>query len=308
MLTDYKISKEEAVIFVLAINFIIALIHLIIRWKRKDLYCGIMMSIFIILCPIVGPLYLFLSWLVYGIYFKRRKSLISIEELSLRKEKIEVVAKPDMRSALDKVPLEEAFLVADRKSTRKLLLDVLREDSSSYLKSILKAVEHDDSEVSHYAASAVSDIISDFKIRVKELGEKYTGDKEDKKLCYEYLDYLYNFLSQEVLPIDEQRFYCGKFEELVKTMEECLPAEISGELYNKLVCTLLDLGENNKAKVWVIKTLTKYENDLGSYKAGLRYFYVNKNRREFLLLLEKLKNSDVHLDHEILEMVRFFSY
>lgn len=308
MLTNYKISKVEAVILVLMINFIIAIIYLILKLIRKDSSCGIMMSIFMILCPLVGPLYLFFSWLVYGMYFKRRKRHLSIEDLSLRKERIEVIVKPDMSSALDKVPLEEALLVSDSKSTRKMLLDLLREDSSSSLKTILKAVEHTDSEVSHYAASAISDIINDFKARERELRERYNVDKMNRKLCNEYIDYLNNFLSQKVLPIDEQRFYCSKFEELVVTMEECLPSEISGELYNKLICILLDLGENDKAKAWVIKALINYENDLGSYKAGLRYFYMNKNRREFLLLLEKLKKSDVLLDHEILDMVRFFSY
>lgn len=308
MLTNHEISKVEAVILVLMINFIIASIYLIFKLIRKDMSCGIMMSVFMILCPLVGPLYLFFSWLVYGMYFKRRKRHLSIEDLSMRKERIELIVKPDMSSALDKVPLEEALLVSDRKSTRKMLLDLLREDNSDSLKTILKAVEHADSEVSHYAASAISDIINDFKIREKELRKRYNEDKMNCKLCNEYIDYLNNFLSQKVLPTDEQRFYCSKFEELVAIVEENLPSEISGELYNKLICILLGLGENDKAKAWVIKTLINYENDLGSYKAGLRYFYMNKNRHEFLLLLEKLKKSDVLLDHEILDMVRFFSY
>lgn len=308
MQTNNQMNKIEVIAYVLAINFIGALIYLFFKWKRKDLKCGIIMSIFMIICPLVGPAYLFFSWLVYKIYFERRKTGTNIEELSFRKENIEVLLKPDKKSALNKVPLEEALIVSDKKSTRKLLLDVLREDSSSALKSILKAVEHEDSEVSHYAASAISDTINEFKVREKQLREKYIKEKKNIKLCNEYVDYLYGFLSQKILSSAEQRLYCGLFEELIITIEEYLPSRISGELYNRLVCLWLDLGENSKAKIWVEKTLMERENELESYKAALRYYYANKDRTKFLLLMEKLKKSDVLLDHEMLEMVRFFNH
>jgi len=160
---NYQINKVEIIVCILIANFIIALIYLFLKWIKKDLSCGIIMSIFMIICPLIGPLYLFFSWIIYEIYFKRRKIDVCIAELSLRKEKIDVISKPNMRSALNKVPLEEALIVSDKKSTRKLLLDVLREDSNGSLKTILKAIEHKDSEVSHYAASAISDIINEFK-------------------------------------------------------------------------------------------------------------------------------------------------
>lgn len=308
MQTNYVVNKVEIIIYILLINFIIALTYLFIKWIKKDLNCGIIMCIFMILCPLVGPLYLFFSWFVYEIYFKRRESNISIDELSLSKERIEVILKPDIKSALNKVPLEEALIISDKKNLRKLLLDVLKEDSNSSVKSILKAVEHKDTEVSHYAASAISDIINEFKITEKQLRENYNKDKGNKSLCNKYVDYLNNFLSQKILPLSEQSFYCGLFEEFIITLEEYLPSEISGELYNKVVCILLDLGENDKAKVWVEKALINNENELDSYKAGLRYYYINGDRSEFLLLIEKLKKSDVLLDHDMLEMVRFFNH
>jgi len=308
MENNYQGNKVEVICYILVVNFVIALIYLFIKWIKKDLNCGILMSVFMIICPLVGIVYLFFSWFVHEIYFKRRECNINIEELSLRKGKIEVTLKPDMRSALNKVPLEEALIVSDKKSVRKLLLDVLREDSNGSLKTIFKAIEHKDSEVSHYAASAISDTINEFKIREKQLREKYNKNKENVELCNEYAEYLISFLSQKILSAPEQRFYCSLFEDLIITIEEHLPAEISGELYNKLVCILLDIGENDKAKVWVEKALLNYENELESYKAGLRYYYINNDRSGFLLLMEKLKKSDVLLDHDILEMVRFFSH
>lgn len=308
MQIDYPINKVELIIYILLLNFIISLIYLLINWIKKDMKCGIIMSIFMIICPLVGPLYLFFSWFVYEIYFKRRESNISIEELSLSKEKIEVVLKPDIKSALNKVPIEEALIVSDNKSVRKLLLDVLKEDSNGSANAILKAIEHSDSEVSHYAASAVSDIINEFKISEKKLRDNYNEDNKNTEKCNEYVDFLYNFLSQKILSPTEQKIYCDLLEELIISIEEYLPSEITGELFNKLVNTLLDLGENDKANIWVKKALVNYENELGSYKAGLRYYYVNGDRREFLLLMRKLKDSDVILDHDVLEMVRFFSY
>lgn len=308
MFTDYQTNRAGEIICVLVCNLIIALLYLIYKWRKKDLESGIIMSAFMIFCPVVGPAYLFFSWLVYEIYFKRSKSHISIEELSFSKDKLEGSFKPDVREALNKVPLEEALIVSDKKSTKKLLFDMLREDNKASLQSILKAVEHKDSEVSHYAAAAISDSINEFKIREKQLREKYNEDMKNSELCNEYMEYIYNYLSQKILSIAEQRFYSGLFEEFVLKMEEYLPSEVSGEVYNKLVSLLLDLGENEKAKVWAQKAMTDFENELGSYKAALRFYYNNNDRNKFLLLLQKLKKSDVLLDHDMLEMIRFFSY
>ncbi|WBW98605.1 hypothetical protein [Oceanirhabdus sp. W0125-5] len=301
-------SKLEIIICVLLLNFIIALVYLLFKLLKKDLNGGIIMCNFMIICPVVGPLYLFFSWFIYEIYFKRRDSDINLEELSLSKERIKMILKPDMRKALNKVSLEDVLIVSDKKSARELLLDVVREDSNSSAKAILKAVEHKDSEVSHYAASAISDIINEFKANEKQLRNEYLKDKENSELCNKYIDYLNNFLSQKILSSAEQRFYSRLFEELVITMEEYLPLELSGELYNKLVCILLDIGENDRANVWVEKALKENENELESYKAALRYYYMNEDRSEFLLLMDKLKKSDVVLDHEMLEKVRFFSH
>jgi hypothetical protein len=302
-----QMDKIEIIILIIICNFIISFIYFIIKCIKRDAFRGLIMGIFMIVCPVIGPFYLFFSWLIYAIYFKRNNSKVSIEELSLNKEKINVILKPDINSALNKVPIEEALIISDNKSVRKLLLDVLREDSKSSAKSILKAVEHKDSEVSHYAASAISDIINEFKIKEKQFREDYYIDKENVELSRRYVDYLYDFLEQNILSTAEQKLYCGMFEQLIITMKSCLPEEITGELYNKLICVLLSLEENDRAGFWVYHALNNNGNELGSYKAGLRYYYINENRREFLLLIDNLKKSDIVLDHEMLEMVRFYS-
>lgn len=308
MQINYQIKKEDILIYILIINFVISLIYLFIKWINKDLKHGMIMSAFMIICPLIGPSYLFLSWCVYEIYFKRRSKDINIEELSLRKDKIEVISKPDLKNALNKVPLEEALIISDKKSARKLLLDVLKEDSEGSLKTILNAIEHKDVEVSHYAASAISNTINQFKVKEKRLREKYNKDKLNNQLCDEYIDYLNAFLSQKILPVHEQSLYCNLFEELVINIESHLPSEVSGELYNKLVCILLDLKEYDRAKIWVEKALSNNGDELESYKAALRYYYIMEDTSNFLSIMEKLKKSDVLLDHDILDMIRFFSH
>lgn len=308
MQTILQENKMQAIIFVLVFNSIVALIYLIIKVIKKDINCGIMMSIFIFICPLIGPLFLFLSWFLYEIYTKNNDTNINMEELSLNKEKVKIVLKPDITNALNKVPLEEALIVSDKKSVRNLLLEMLKEDSYGSLKSILKAVEYEDSEVSHYAATAISDSVNEFKIKEKKLRDNYNKDKRNNDLFSKYVGYLYNFLSQNILSSAEQRYYCGLFEELVVTVEKYLPYENFSELYNKLVCILLDLGDKEKAKAWVDKALIYYENELDSYKAGLRYYYVNDDKSNFLLLLNKLKESNVPLNRDTLEIIRFFSH
>lgn len=303
---DYNLSKIDIIIYIIIINSIIGFIYLIYKGIKKDLKIGVITWLFVSLCPIVGPIYLFFSWIIYALYFKRKDYYISKEELSLKKENIKVLLKPDMEDELNKVPLEEALIISDKKNARKLLLNVLKDDRNSSVKSILKAVEHNDTEVSHYAASAISDIINEFKTYEKTLRTQYYEDKHNNLLGNRYADYLYNFLSQNILSITEQKRYASLLEELILLMEEYLPLEVSGSLYYKIICILLDLGENQRAKFWIEKAISNNVDELDTYRARLRYHYMNQDNKEFIMLLEKLKKSDIIIDNELLEIVRFY--
>lgn len=299
-------NKLDMVIDMLIVNLVISIIYLIVKIARKDYSRGIIMTIFMILAPIVGFLYLFISWFLYELYFKRRVEEISLEELSMSKDRIEILERSNIDQALNKVPIEEALIISDSKDTRRLLLDVFKDDREKYISSIYKATESEDGEVSHYAASAITDIIDKFKKRERFLEKQYMEDKKDDDIGEEYWEYLSDFLLNKVLSSVEQERYAEKLEKLIIDLESNIPHIVRGELYYRMVLILVDLKRFDRTKAIVTKAFKYRKNDLESYKAGMKLYYTNGETEELKHLVQDLMNSPVRIDRETLEFIRFY--
>lgn len=299
-------EKATFILIILLFNATIAGVYLIWSFIKKDFKKGGMMTIFMLLAPVVGPFYLAASTLLYKIYFKKRKAILNIEELSFRKDKIELMVRDDIESALNKVPIEEALLVSGVHSTRRLLLNVLKEDTTRYVTSINKATYNEDSEVSHYAAAAITDIMNKFKQKEKVLRMNYEEDEENDVAGEMYWVHMSEFLKTNVLPRVEQERYLDLLELLTIQLEETNEAVVTSEMYYFLTNMNIALDRIEYGKLWVDKALKNKPEDLMSYKAGLEFYYESRQFEEYKKLLEKLMNSSIRLDHETLELVRFY--
>ena len=89
------------------------------------------------------------------------------------------------------VSLEEALEVTDKKSLRTLMLNVIRGDYQNSLASINLALNSEDSETAHYAASILQDVLNDFRSKVQE---KYLlcqeENEEQVENCVKLVEYM----------------------------------------------------------------------------------------------------------------------
>ena len=300
-------NNLKLVLYILFFNLIISMIYLIIRLIKKDYKKGLMMSTLMILMPIIGPIYMFVSWLIYEFYFKNHQGILSLEELSLSKKRVEVMKKGNVEAALDKVPLEEALLISDDKDTRRLLLNILKYDTKGYISSIYKATDHEDSEVSHYAATSIADIVDKFKKEEKILRQHSLKNKADIVPIDAYWLYLSEFLKTKILPEPEQRRYLEFLEGIVVELEKDMPSKVTGELYYELVMMFISLEDMKKAEFWFRRAMVNRPEDLASYKAGLKFYYDNNERAKLLELMKDLRESSIRIDQETLEFIRFYN-
>lgn len=297
----------QIVLLILLVNALVALVYFIWSLIKKDYRKGGMMTLFILVAPVVGPLYLGISALFYELYFKRRTKILSIEDLSFRKDKVEWIEKDDMTSALNKVPIEEALIVSNVHSTRRLILNVLKEDTENYIQSINQATDNPDSEVSHYAATAITDIMNRFKQEEKKLKANYEAEPSNEVAAEKYWNHICQFLETAVLPRVEQKHYFKILANLTHQLEAELPWIVTGEKYYRLTLLSMQIGEMEQAQLWVEQALAKQGDNLYSYKAGLKYYYASNQINQYQELLSELKDSSIRLDQETLALVRFYN-
>ena len=152
-------NEPRLLIIVLVINTILALLYGLWRQLRRGdrppdggwLRCLVM-----ILAPVVGLCIFLFGFLYYKLFFRKP---VDLEDVIFSKERVKSYLKADEERERDFVPLEEAIAVTDKESTRALMMEIVRRDITHSLSAISLALNSEDSEVSHYAASVLRDTL-----------------------------------------------------------------------------------------------------------------------------------------------------
>ena len=92
---------------------------------------------------------------------------MDLSDVVFNKDRKENFLRPDEEMERNMVSLEEALEVADKKSLRTLMLNVIRGDYRNSLAAINLALNSEDSETAHYAASVLQDVLNDFRSKVQ---------------------------------------------------------------------------------------------------------------------------------------------
>ncbi len=111
-----------------------------------------------------------------------------------------VVESDDMKNKV--VPLEEALVVNDTETKRSLLIDVLYTDPSDYVSQLYDAKANGDTEVVHYAATALAEIQKEFDLKFQEIDKRRDENPEDTGIDKAYQHLLEDYISSGLLEGD----------------------------------------------------------------------------------------------------------
>lgn len=157
------------------------------------------------------------------------------------------------------VSLEEALEVTDKKSLRTLMLNVIRGDYQNSLASINLALNSEDSETAHYAASILQDVLNDFRSKVQE---KYLlcqeENEEQVENCVKLVEYMNPILEQQVLTGLEQRSMTQKMQEVLEKAWTLDKIKISSTVYEKVCQRLLEIKDYEKCTLWCDRAMEQY--------------------------------------------------
>lgn len=257
-----------------------------------------------VLCPVIGPCFFLAGFLAYRLLYREQ---VDLEDVIFSKEKIKQRLKADEERERNVVPLEEAIRISDKKNKRALLLNVIKGDIQESLASISLALNNEDSEVAHYAASALMDEINEFRLQVQRLYEQIGEEEEDETECEEMLlDYMDPILKQKIFSDLEQKKFVAIMEKTGEFLFEKNACKLSAKRYEGLILCLIAQEEYEKAQLWCERLTLQYPQELAAYTCRLKLYFASQNREQFFAVLEELKRSDVIVDSETLELIRVF--
>lgn len=261
-------------------------------------------TVVIALCPVVGALFFLTGHLVYRFFFQQD---VDLEDVIFSKERKTSRLKADAEREGNLVPIEEALAVSDRDSVRMLVMNVIRGNIKNSLASIAMALNSEDSETSHYAASVLRDELNDFRQRSQELYQSMKKEEED---AWEYasmlLEYMNGVLCQGVFHELEQCTYVEMMEEACNFLYEKKPLKLTPEYVEWVCLRLLEIQNFEKMEIWCKRGWDEYPDELSTYTCQLKLCFTLQDRKRFFAVLNRLKRSDIVIDRETLELIRTF--
>ena len=300
-------------IIFLIVNLIVSLLYLLFgmifnRTSRKKVA---MRSLIMLYAPGIGPLLFFISYLFYRLLFYRK---VDLSDVVFSKEKSKELVRINEEKERDFVPVEEAIEVADKGELRELVLNMAQRDYRESLSAINMALNAEDTETSHYAASILQDAINDFRMLVRKENARINDiDEEDEskreQLIFDIKKlfvYMNKVLEQRILSKLEQNGYTDILDKLLEKYYRLAGASITSEMYEAMALRLIETEKYDRARSWCERALWRYPNTLSSYTSLIKLYFSSGDRENFFKTMQELKESNIVIDRETLELIRAF--
>ena len=264
-------------------------------------------AVVMILCPVIGPAMFFFSHLIYKLFFS---APVDLEDVIFSKERVRTFLHADEDRERNIVPLEEAIEITDADELRNLMMNVVRGDISKSLASIALALNSEDTETAHYAASVLQDALNDFRFHVQKqfkLVSSETEEDADRAGYAEALvEYMNQVLEQRVFTDMEQKSYVDIMDKVCEVLYGKGREHMTSAHYEAISLRLLEIEDYDKCKKWCDRAEYQYPNTLATYTCQLKLYFNSGQRERFFEVMEALKHSAVVIDSETLELIRVF--
>lgn len=300
-------GQSILIIVLLVLNAIAAIayyvLNVIVKQNREKSI--VIRAVVMLICPVVGPLFVLLSFVLYKVFMSEP---VDLEDVIFSKERIRFELKADEEKERNIVPLEEAIAVSERDDLRRLVMNLVSSNASESLASLTLALDSEDSETSHYAASVLQEMLNNFRVEVEtQYRRVLDGDERRVAICEYLIEYMDNYLSQKVFIDLEQRNYVEIMENVCDIYYENAEWAMTGRQYEMISLRLLEIEDYRLCEKWCMRAREHFPDQLSTYTCLLKLYFNSRQKDYFFETIEELKNSSVVIDSETLEMIRVFS-
>lgn len=200
--------------------------------------------------------------------------------------------------------MEEILMVDDKKTKRKQFLNTLKDDITEYIDKLQMALRDEDIETSHYAASAISEIQKSLDLKIQQMASAVERDPGDLIAAGAYLDVIWEYLDSGLA---DERSKARLLQESLRLLELLMQQGHRNQKdYKRFIETNMELGDEKKAMSGCEAYLEAYETE-AAFVTALQCYYKLRDRAKFYVTLSALKQSDIVLSKDGLEIVRVWN-
>ena len=228
----------------------------------------------------------------------REQDLSKLEEIRNIKIRRQILPEETIDNKV--VPLEEALVLEDPDIRRNLILEIVQEDPKHYIALLKKVQLGNDTEVSHYASTAIMEVQRIYELNLRQKEYLIKGDIKSEELILDYINTLNEYihsglLSDNVLIAQRKK---------LNTFYVNLLFEYDGDekVYKDAIDNLIELNDVTAAESLLIDADTQWENDEELILLKLKLFHKTKNRWAMRKEIQKVRESGMYLSPETREV------
>lgn len=241
----------------------------------------------------------------FQILFRADDSIdIDIEKLKLESELYKSVTVDEGKVAANTVPIEEALVVNSAKERRTIIMDVLNDNPKEYIEFLQKAGNNDDTEVVHYAVTAMVEISKENDYKLQDFERQHSINPEDVTVLEQYTDFLWNCLSQNLMQGQVEVLNRELFSSLMQKKISLQPASITD--FKRVIENDLKRKNFTEASESLRQMQAMYSDREEYYLCRINYLADLGKGEDIKLLIKEISKKQIFLSSTTKEVLAFW--
>lgn len=217
---------------------------------------------------------------------------------------VNVVSPIQIEKEINIVPLAESLTLSPVKQRRRLLLDLLKSKDDYPATLLVEAVNNEDTETAHYAASAIVEIKRDLLIKLREYELLYKASPTETAVLFEYAKVLKQYMESGFLNAATIRQYEERFCALLDEFLH-LRTDVE-EVFIQKIHVELELNRVEEAKTTAAQLLSAFPQSEKAYMAMMKVHYQSQQYDQLTALLQTITELQIPLSNETIRLTRYW--
>lgn len=231
-------------------------------------------------------------------YMKKQNEDISINLLTT-KEKIE------REKELNIIPIEEALVISEYATRRKMMLDLLKKNAMQYIDVIKMAVLNDDTETSHFAVAGLMEVKRKLSLSLQTFSVEFEKNPKDLTIAKNYAQVLKEYMKSGFLDGQTLQKYKYTYIQVLEKIIENGGGE--PHTFKEKIKVEMELYEYTNAEKTGLQFLHEYSNIEDPYICMLNLYFITKSKSKMQEILDELRNSTIKFSNRTLTIVRYWT-
>ncbi|MFF5996193.1 hypothetical protein AAGS61_15870 [Lysinibacillus sp. KU-BSD001] len=220
-------------------------------------------------------------------------------------EFIQSQSKVERERELNVISIEEALIVSDYSTRRRVMIDVLKQDAMQYLDVLKIAVTNEDTETSHYAVTAVIEVKRELSILLQKLSVEFNQDPNNQHVALTYANVIKEYLRSGFLDEQSTKQYQITYTQILQQLIDNDQAD--EEVFAAKVEMELKLRDTHAAEKTALSFKKHYPLCEKAYLSLMATYYQMRAFEKLAQELQNLKATPITLSNQALTIVRYWS-